>query len=221
VLIIGVTWHLTREPFIEYFHRRLALSYYDDTDLVSFPISVWDMVLTWEQILRVDVEMAGWKHGMDIYDAEGLVENKTGVISKFLQKYDSAKIVFILDTHSADNGRFVYTGAGSGSFKSCSLFEVTRTTTLHLSELIPTQILRDCTPPEVFQYLSDGADTPKHTHKSLILNLACGASVIHPAARYLLTKGWVCSPNLHAVAHIPQALCRGCHLPCRPYHYCR
>ena len=35
VIVIGVTWHQTREPFTEYFHRRLALSYYDDTDLVS------------------------------------------------------------------------------------------------------------------------------------------------------------------------------------------
>jgi hypothetical protein len=35
VIIIGATWHETREPFIEYFHRRLALSYFDDTDLVS------------------------------------------------------------------------------------------------------------------------------------------------------------------------------------------
>jgi hypothetical protein len=131
VLIIGVTWHLTREPFIEYFHRRLALSYHDDTDLVSFPISVWDMVLTWGQILRVDVAMAGYEHGMEIYDAGGLVESKTGIISKFLQKYDTAKIVFILDTHSADNGRFVYTGADDSTFKACSLFEVTRTITLH------------------------------------------------------------------------------------------
>ena len=35
VIIIGATWHQTQEPFIEYFHRRLALSYFDDTDLVG------------------------------------------------------------------------------------------------------------------------------------------------------------------------------------------
>ena len=33
VLIIGVTWHQTSEPFIDYFHRRLALSYHDVADL--------------------------------------------------------------------------------------------------------------------------------------------------------------------------------------------
>ena len=133
VLIIGVTWHLTREPFIEYFHRRLALSYHDDTDLVSLSIPVWDMVLTWEQILRVDLAMEGHQHGMNIYGAGGLIENNTDVISNFLQKYNTTKIVFILDTHSADNGRFVYTGANDNTFKVCSLQEVTRTTTLHIS----------------------------------------------------------------------------------------
>lgn len=54
VVIIGATWHQTREPFIEYLHRRLALSYFDDTDLVSPFRHVWGAVL----VLIVEADIA-------------------------------------------------------------------------------------------------------------------------------------------------------------------
>ena len=54
VVIIGATWHQTQEPFIEYLHRRLALSYFDDTDLVSPFWHVWGAVL----VLIVEADIA-------------------------------------------------------------------------------------------------------------------------------------------------------------------
>ena len=51
------------------------------------------------------------------------------------------------------------------------------------------QILKDCIPEGVFKYISNRTNTPVHHHKSIILNLACGPSVIVDAARDTLLKG--------------------------------
>lgn len=53
------------------------------------------------------------------------------------------------------------------------------------------QILEGCIPNEVYQYLSDAPDAPKHSHESIILNLACGPSVLVAAARQELLEGCV------------------------------
>ena len=42
--------------------------------------------------------------------------------------------------------------------------------------LISSQILEDCIPQGIYKYLSD-REKCRHNHKSLILNLACGATV--------------------------------------------
>jgi hypothetical protein len=73
----------------------------------------------------VDVSLKGYEHGMDVFEAGRKVENPLGVVSAFLKRYDTAKIVFILDTHCGDNGRFVYTGRRPEQYKMCSLIEVT------------------------------------------------------------------------------------------------
>ena len=39
------------------------------------------------------------------------------------------------------------------------------------------QILKDCTPKGIFKYISNAKDTPTHHYKTLVLNLACGASI--------------------------------------------
>jgi hypothetical protein len=51
------------------------------------------------------------------------------------------------------------------------------------------QILKDCVPHEVFPFLSDHTKAPNHNHKSIILNLACGASVNATGARHRLLEG--------------------------------
>ena len=71
---------------------------------------------------------------MDIFKVGEPVTNNPDVIANFLRMYDTAKIVFILDTHCAENGRFIYTGDNPQSYKACSLLEVTLITTLYPSE---------------------------------------------------------------------------------------
>ena len=51
------------------------------------------------------------------------------------------------------------------------------------------KILKDCIPKEVYKFISDAEGTPKHKHKTLILNLACGPSVLVDSARHELLQG--------------------------------
>lgn len=114
----------------------------------------------------------------------------TSPAEQFLVAHESAKIVVIVDTHCIESGFFVWTGEGAADWKACSLLEVSmlyRTTCFIFTG--PSQILRDCTPPGIFKYLSNAPDAPKHNHTSLIVNLACGASISQVAARSELLDG--------------------------------
>ncbi|KAF9790817.1 hypothetical protein BJ322DRAFT_1017455 [Thelephora terrestris] len=92
---------------------------------------------------------------------------------EFLEANPYAKIVVIIDTHAAENGYFVWAKDANGDYQACSLLE----------------ILQDCTPKEIFNYMSDAEDAPSHHHKMLIVNLACGASVSLPQPRSELLTG--------------------------------
>ena len=72
----------------------------------------------------MDVSLQGYKDGMDVFHAGKRVANGLNAISAFLRKYDTAKIIFILDTHCRDNGHFVYKGTDPQSYEACSLLEV-------------------------------------------------------------------------------------------------
>ena len=54
-----------------------------------------------------------------------------------------------------------------------------------------SQVLRDCIPYTVYQYLSSDHSAPVHTHKSIILNLACGATIGTAESRSCIFKGYV------------------------------
>ncbi|KAF9642992.1 hypothetical protein BDM02DRAFT_3192357 [Thelephora ganbajun] len=90
----------------------------------------------------------------------------------FLARHSVAKIVIIIDTHCLENGAFVWTGDSPENYQACTLQE----------------ILKDCIPPEIFRYLSAN-DTPKHNHRSIVLNLACGASVSQESSHHSLLEG--------------------------------
>jgi len=62
---------------------------------------------------------------------------------------------------------------------------------LRLIGLIDIQIINDCIPPEVLKFVSNAPDTPKHGHKSLIMNLVCGPSVNQTIAHHSLLQRWV------------------------------
>jgi len=47
----------------------------------------------------------------------------------------------------------------------------------------------ECIPERVRRFLSNDLETPVHTHKSLILNLACGASIRKAQSRNRLFEG--------------------------------
>ncbi|KAF9789555.1 hypothetical protein BJ322DRAFT_1177906 [Thelephora terrestris] len=94
---------------------------------------------------------------------------------EFLEANPYAKIVVIIDTHAAENGYFVWAKDANGDYQACLLLE----------------ILQDCTPKEIFNYMSDAEDAPSHHHKMLIVNLACGASVSLPQPRSELLTGEV------------------------------
>ena len=109
---------------------------------------------------------------------------------KFLREFPAAKIVVIIDTHCLDNGSFAYKGDSPGTYQGCGLLEVSLTHKVNLPPPTPVQILQDCVPPVVFQYLSNANNTPVHKHKSLIINLSCGPSISEPISRHSLLQGY-------------------------------
>jgi hypothetical protein len=52
-----------------------------------------------------------------------------------------------------------------------------------------TQIISGSIPKRVRAFLSNAEDAPKHNHKSIIVNLACGASISNAESRYSLLDG--------------------------------
>jgi len=53
------------------------------------------------------------------------------VAETFLKTHSTAKIVFIVNTHSLPDGFFVYVGDSPDTYKSCSLLEVRAYHTFH------------------------------------------------------------------------------------------
>jgi len=108
----------------------------------------------------------------------------------FLNRHPTAKILFIVDTHSLENGFFIYAGDSPQDYLACSLLEVGSSSMWpsHISHVFP-KILRDCSPPGVFKFLSNSDKSPKHQHKSLILNLSCGSSISQAGARSRILDG--------------------------------
>jgi hypothetical protein len=106
----------------------------------------------------------------------------------FLKRHPFARIVVVIDTHCLENGAFVYEGDSPESYQGCLLPEASRPYPLNDTSLIPSQML-DTIPKEVLQYISNAEDTPKHSHKSIIMNLACGATINQPISRHSLLSG--------------------------------
>lgn len=116
------------------------------------------------------------------------LENPIKEVKNFLRDHEYAKIVVIVETHATD-GKFVWRGEDPLTYEACTLFDVSPHITLNWPILTPTQILKDCIPHDVFKFLSNDPGAPDHKHRSLILNLACGSTVIEDTARHLLLQG--------------------------------
>ena len=63
----------------------------------------------------------------------------------------------------------------------------------HRNSYVTSQVLWGCIPKAVFQYLSDDSWAPEHSHKSIILNLAYGATIGAAESRNDIFKGYVMS----------------------------
>ena len=135
-------------------------------------------------------------------------------LGKFLKIHSTAKIIVVLDTHSLTNGFFVWKGnSEKRDYEACGMLEVSAMCR-YLPLLTLPQILRDCIPEEVFEFISNEDGTPTHQHKSLILNLACGYSVSEDPARFSMMEGWVSGLMTSSLISSPvlQPLCG-----CRPF----
>lgn len=122
---------------------------------------------------------------------DGLYEviSDSAAAEQFLKAHPTAKIVVVIDTHCIENGFFIYKGISPENYAACSLLEVSGIYCPNPFVSHLRQILKDCIPKRVFEYISDAGDTPKHSHKSLILNLACGASISQPGSRNEMLRG--------------------------------
>lgn len=138
------------------------------------------------QLLRIDIPLGGENPEGGNDELEQLKE-PTREARAFLDKHPMAKIIIVVDAHCMDNGFFVYEGDSAETFKGCPMSEVNTTIRSYLALLTPLQILV-VIPPEILCFVSNKPDTPKHGHSSLILNLACGASVTQLAPRTELIK---------------------------------
>src|ERR1700753_368299 len=55
-----------------------------------------------------------------------------------------------------------------------------------------SQLLKDCLPPEIWNVLKiSTAPRDSHTHKSLIINLACGSTITREGTRFKLFEMYV------------------------------
>lgn len=114
----------------------------------------------------------------------------TSHAEKFLKTHTTAKIIVVIDTHCLESGSFIWTGTDAATYRACTLLEVSVfRNAYHFTSPCPLQILEDCTPEGTFKYLSNKTGTPVHSHKSIILNLACGWSISKPRLRSQMLNG--------------------------------
>jgi hypothetical protein len=52
------------------------------------------------------------------------VSDPVGEAERFLKRFPTAKIVIILDTHSVENGAFVWSGSSPETYRTCYMLEV-------------------------------------------------------------------------------------------------
>jgi len=111
----------------------------------------------------------------------------------FLENNPTAKIVVVLDTHCLEEtGAFIYNGDTPDSYESCHMVHVSISciaVTCGVLYLTCMQIISECIPRGVHKFLSNSEGTPPHNHKSIIFNLACGASIRNAESRYSLFEG--------------------------------
>ena len=116
-------------------------------------------------------------------------------VTAFLDQYPTAKIVVVIDTHCLqESGAFIWTPGteANPSYEGCSLWEVSCPPLSARQALALTegQLMRDCLPKRVVPFLN-AEEGSRHHHRSIIINLACGAVVRDKESRHSLSDGFV------------------------------
>ena len=109
---------------------------------------------------------------------------------RFLERFKMAKIVIVMDTHSSDNGAFIWKGSSSdpSSLRMCYMLEVSIQRAFDVMRLTALQIVSECIPGDIYKYISD-KPTVEQRYQTLIANVTCGSSINHPMARGHLYEG--------------------------------
>ncbi|KAF9781086.1 hypothetical protein BJ322DRAFT_1023203 [Thelephora terrestris] len=178
VLIVATTWHETKIPYGRMLRDALLRMYVGEEE---------SPLIGCQKVMLMEVALdSSAKQAADDNDDDGnTVKTQTPeAAEEFLAEHPTAKIVVVIDTHCLENGFFVWRGTGSDML-ACTLYE----------------ILSDCIPSGVFQFISDKEGTPPHTHKSLIMNLSCGATISQPSSRAQILKGH-CADAVFSLANI-------------------
>lgn len=144
------------------------------------------------QVLLLDVPFDGAMLKVeDNLQSRSKVARALSGAAGFLAQHPTARIVLIIDTHCLEeSGQFIWKGNSPESYESCSLAQVCSTFRWNMAPH-PThaQIIETSIPAPIRQFLSNDKNTPVHGHQSLILNLACGASIRLPESRNSLFQG--------------------------------
>lgn len=123
VLIVSIRFQRTAHSFGKVLRDRLLISYGGNEQSVSHQsLCAYLHKLIHIQVMLVERAVDG-SDGTN-YDAGVTHSNDTSLAERFLSDHESAKIVVVVDTHSVDNGYFVWTGASAESYRACSLIEV-------------------------------------------------------------------------------------------------
>jgi capsule polysaccharide modification protein KpsS len=83
-------------------------------------------------VLRLEVALQGLEVPVTVSRDEGtkkdvryeVFEDPVSEVIKFLERYSTAKIIYVVDTHAMDNGFLAYEGTTPKDYLSCSLEEV-------------------------------------------------------------------------------------------------
>ena len=137
----------------------------------------------------LDISLDGSESGKVMHQQSFGMVDATGA-AEFLAAHATAKIVVIIDTHCIEeSGSFLWRGDKPKDYEACGMDEVgnvySEISSTHLTYI---QLIRDCIPEQVRQYVSS-FDSHLHNHKSIILNLSCGAAVRHRWSRETLLNG--------------------------------
>ena len=143
------------------------------------------------QVRLLDISIDGSETGRVMHQPWRNIVDAANA-ARFLADHPTAKIVVTLDTHCLEeSGSFLWKGSEPKFYEACGLDEVgatySQTSKTHLTS---AQLIRDCIPEGVRQYVSTLKSVP-HSHKSIIVNLSCRAAVRHSWSWETLLTGWV------------------------------